>query len=91
MRLLSRLQFALAARKVTGGPYRPGTESHPQGELFDATHYTDHRSPFLDLDVKESARRRLAGEGNPDAPWKTPFLQHHFQKHPVPEQRELEL
>lgn len=57
-------------------PWIPGTQAHPQGQLFDPG-----RLPTFawDPDVKESARRRMAGENNPDAPWeKGRIFQHHF-------------
>jgi hypothetical protein len=68
-------------------PWVPGTPDRPQGQLFHP-HQLPLRGIF-DPDVKESARRRTAGEANPDAPWRPPFLQYHFQKHPIPEQQEL--
>jgi hypothetical protein len=70
-----------------GRPWIAGTEAHPQGRLFDPRQLPGRG--IFDPDVKESARRRTAGENNPAAPWTTPLLQHHFLKHPEPVQGEL--
>lgn len=56
--------------------YWPGSPEHPQGQLFLGG---GGQLPLLNEASKEAGRRRTAGESNPDAPWKTPFLQHHFQ------------
>jgi hypothetical protein len=72
---------------------------HPRaaGKLFDPGATPKYRP---DADVKESGRRRNAGEANPDAPWdKGRILQHHFPgydprtRHPrtVPVQGSLDL
>jgi hypothetical protein len=84
LRALGR-QFAaqLANRNK---PWIAGTEARPQGRLFDPGRIPNWR-PGPDL--IESGRRRDAGEANPEAPWRTPFLQHHFLKHPEPVQGEL--
>jgi hypothetical protein len=60
--------------------YWPGTEGHPQGALFIGG---GGRQPIFDAQFIEAGRRRAAGEANPEHSWDTPFLQHHFQKHPV--------
>lgn len=84
LRALGR-QFAaqLANRNKS---WIPGTEGRPQGRLFDPGPAAPYRP---DPDVKEAARRRVAGENNPDAPWRTPMLQHHFLERPEPVQGEL--
>lgn len=69
-------------------PWQPGTEAHPQGRLFDPRQLPVRG--IFDPDVKESARRRSAGENNPSAPWNEGLvLQHHFQKRPPPVQGEM--
>lgn len=77
LRALGRqFQAQLANRNK---PWMPGTEAHPQGQLFDPGRLPKFR---FDPDVQESARRRMAGENNPDAPWeKGRIFQHHFLGH----------
>ncbi len=87
IRALGR-QFA-AQLSNRNKPWVPGTEARPQGQLFDPRQLPSRG--IFDPDVKESARRRWAGENNPSAPWKAPMLQHHFLTRPAPVQRELEL
>lgn len=73
-------QFKAVKAKVAlrNAPYLGGTQERPQGVLFGA-HTLEHKLP-LERATVEAGRRRMAGENNPDAPWRTPFLQHHFQE-----------
>lgn len=52
----------------------PPATTHSTGRMFEQPYPKYH----VDADVAESGRRRMAGEANPAAPWKTPMLQHHF-------------
>jgi len=81
LRALGRQFVAHARDAAAGRHYWPGTESHPQGRLFLGG---GGRQSLFDPDVKEAGRRRVAGEANPDAPWRTPIFQHHFQTRPQP-------
>lgn len=67
-------------------PFSDWQDPRAAGRLFSPVPAAPYRPG---PDVTEAGRRRAAGEANPEAPWKTPFLQHHFLKQPEPVQRRL--
>lgn len=84
LRALGR-QFIAQTRNMNK-PWIPGTPQHPQGMLFLPAKAPPYRPERAWL---EAGRRRDANEPNPEAPWRTPFLQHHFLDRPAPLQRKL--
>lgn len=72
LRALGRqFKAAKARHALRNAPYIPPSETFPQGHLF-APWEHGGKQPIFDAQTREAARRRMAGENNPEAPWREP-------------------